>query len=228
MFDHPSAHWFCCLAQKWAFDPPPAQKNMFNFIYKKWTTIQNKYNSQKNLKLFKNLLPEQDYGNTFSNIWYYLCKLCYASLWRLWKEKRRGRIDVSLKQMGLDHCLKTDQKQKMDCYITCIPFTVYLQEICFSWKKLLSSWQMKPTVKHSERGTTSSTRAQQAVRAGFPPFAFPDSFFFVRFRTFPYCYGLEEKKQQPQIFSHRIIWCGEWIRMKTNIYPPWPITCGFW
>lgn len=127
---------------------------------------------------------------------------------------------MSLKQMGLDHCLKTDQKQKMDCYITCIPFTVYLQEICFSWKKLLSSWQMKPTVKHSKRGTTSSTRAQQAVRAGFPPFAFPDSFFFVRFRTFPYCYGLEEKKQQPQIFSHRIIWCGEWIRMKTNIYPP--------
>lgn len=47
--------------------------------------MQNKYNSQNNLSLFKNLFPEQDCGNTFNNIWYYLCKLCCASLW---KEKR--------------------------------------------------------------------------------------------------------------------------------------------
>lgn len=35
------------------------------------------------------------------------------------------RIDVSLKQMGLDLHLKTGQKQKVFCYIKSIPFTVF-------------------------------------------------------------------------------------------------------
>lgn len=71
-------------------------------------------------------------------------------------EGEKGRDnDVSLREIALDLCLKTDQKQKMDCYTERIPFKVYPQELGCSWKKLLSSWQMKPSVQLSKRGTAS-------------------------------------------------------------------------
>lgn len=99
--------------------------------------------------------------------------------------------------MGLNLGLRTDQKQKMGCCIKCIPFTVYPQEICFSWKELLSSWQKKPSVKLFKRGTTSLVtlveRAQSGIKAVFPPLAFPDTFFFTKLRAFPYFCGLKQK-----------------------------------
>lgn len=79
-------------------------------------------------------------------------------------EGQKGRDNhVSLRQIVLDLCLKTDQKQKMDCYTECTLFKVYPQELCFSWKKLLSSWQMKPSVKLSKRGTTSPASLVEIV-----------------------------------------------------------------
>lgn len=104
---------------------------------------------------------------------------------------------MSLKHMGLDLGLRTDQKQKMGCSIKCIPFTVYPQEICFSWKKLLSNWQKQPSVKLLKTGSMSLVslveRAQPGVKAVFLPFAFLNTFFFTKFRPFPYFYGLKQK-----------------------------------
>lgn len=99
---------------------------------------------------------------------------------------------------------KTDPKQKMDCYIKCIPFTVYPQEICFPWKKLLSSCQIKPSAHQTQLSflreepplqscRENSTGARQVAGTGFPPFAFPGSSSFRRFRTFLYCCGLKQK-----------------------------------
>lgn len=66
--------------------------------------------------------------------------------------------------MGLDLGLRSDQG--------CIPFMVYPQEMCFSWKKLLSSWQKKPSAKLFKRGTTSLVSLvemdQPGVKADFP------------------------------------------------------------
>lgn len=137
--------------------------------------------------------------------------------------------DTSLKQMGLDLGLRTDQKQigltlgfLCQLLIKCIPFRVYPQEICFSWKKLLSSWQRKPSVKLSKRGTTSLVslveRAQPGVKAVFPLFASPDTLFFTKFRAFPYFDGFKQKIYLT--FHHNIIQCGEQIRMNEDQYLP--------
>lgn len=94
------------------------------------------------------------------------------------------RIDVSLKQMGLDLCLKTDQKQKIFCYIQSIPFTVFPTRNIFFLEKAArhladeANCQAFKRRNHlsSQLHRQSSTRAQQAVRAVFPPFAFPGCF----------------------------------------------------
>lgn len=106
--------------------------------------------------------------------------------------------------MSLVLGLRSDQKQKMGC----IPFMVYPQEICFSWKKLLSSWHKKPSVKLFKRGTTSLVNlvgmAQPGVKADL--------------KNPPYFYGFKQKINY--IFSHKTIQCGEQIRMNEDEYLP--------
>lgn len=147
-FGHSSTHWFCCLAQR-TFDPPVAQKKQICVIL-----------YTENGKLYKINLT---CGIPFNfSIIFFLRKIMETLLAAsgtvykkfavtAWEDEKKGReTDTALKQMGLVLGLRSDQKHK----IGCIPFMVYPQEICFSWKKLLSSQQKKPNVKIFKRGTT--------------------------------------------------------------------------
>lgn len=139
------------------------------------------------------------WGRLWKHCWQYLVLSMKALLCQSVKavKMKKGETDTSLKQMGLDLCLITDQKQKMGCCITCNPFRVYPQEICFSWKRLQSSWQKKPSVKVFEKGTSSLVslieRAQPGIKAVFPPLVFLDTFFFTKFREYPYSHRLAQK-----------------------------------